>query len=244
MKTETNKTQTVKESIKNDLKWAENQGLSHIEEKESDDTEVEKDGSKVDEGVKENEEYIDDKSNREDGSEVTYTRVLVTKTIKIQDLEDDQDTEAEMANYIHQLVQTWIKRKDIVCVQDLYDGQTTTELENYNTWLSDPRQIGQKTVKVELFFAVELPYSLKEIVEKDKIKFKRDNVWIEQKRTGYEHTNKVGFLTGPIVKRANMNYYENLIKYLGKLNEGEVEIKKKMVYKGQEEEWCITVHSI
>ena len=83
MTTETNEAHTVKESINNDLKWAENQGLSHVEEKESDNTEVENDESKVDKGMMENEEYIDDKSNREDGSDITYTRVLVTKTIKI-----------------------------------------------------------------------------------------------------------------------------------------------------------------
>ena len=53
------------------------------------------------------------------------------------------------------------------------------ELENYNTWLSDSRQTGRKTVRVELFFAVEISYSLKEVVEKDRMKFKRDNVWIE-----------------------------------------------------------------
>ena len=69
-------------------------------------------------------------------------------------------------------------------------------------------------------------------------------MWIEVKRTGDEHTNRIGFVTRPVIDRANIVWYEAIIKYLSEINEGEVEIKRNTVYEGVEREWCITVYSI
>jgi len=54
----------------------------------------------------------------------------------------------------------------------------------------------------------------------------------------------VGYLTGPIVDRANLDSYDTIMKYLRKIGDGEVEVKKNMVYKGSERKWCITIHSM
>ena len=40
-----------------------------------------------------------------------------------------------------------------------------------------------------------------------------------------------------------MEYYDRLTKHLGKLNEGELEVKKNIIYEGLEYEQCITIHS-
>ena len=77
---------------------------------------------------------------------------------------------------------------------------------------------------------------MKEIIDPDRNEYKRENIWIKHKRTGLEHTNKVGFLIDPIVDRASIEYYNKMIKHLGELEEGEVEIKKNTVYEGPEQE--------
>ena len=40
-----------------------------------------------------------------------------------------------------------------------------------------------------------------------------------------------------------MEYYDKMIKQLGRLKDGEVKVKKNTVYEGPEQQWCITVHS-
>ena len=67
---------------------------------------------------------------------------------------------------------------------------------------------------------------------------------MEVKRTGDKHTNRIGFVTRPVVDRVNIDWYEAMIKYLSGINEGGVEIKRNIVYEGVEREWCITVYSI
>ena len=111
-------------------------------------------------------------------------------------------------------------------------------------WLSEPRITGKKTLHIEIYFAVDTSMRLWEIIEQDISQLKKDRVRVEEKRTRNEHTNKVGFLTGPIVEKANMESYDKIVKYFGELEEGEVELKKKMVYDGPEEEWCITMYSV
>ena len=71
-----------------------------------------------------------------------------------------------------------------------------------------------------------------------------EQIKITEKRTGNEHTSRVGYLVGPIVDRANMKWYEQTCKNIGKVNGDEIELKKELVYKGNEREWCITIHSM
>ena len=85
--------------------------------------------------------------------------------------------------------------------------------------MSEQRVSGTNTLRVQVFFIIETNKSLKEIVEKDRNEYKRDNVWIERKRTDDNYTNQVGFLTGPIIDRANLNYYDKMSKELGRIKD-------------------------
>ena len=49
-----------------------------------------------------------------------------------------------------------------------------------------------------------------------------------------KHTNRLGYIVGPILDRVNMEWYERTFKRLEKLNNGELELKKDIVYKGGE----------
>jgi len=110
--------------------------------------------------------------------------------------------------------------------------------------LSDPRVTGKYTVRVELFFTIETALELRELIDLDRKEYKRSNMWIERKRTVNEHVTRVGFLTGPIVDSANLYEYDKMMKTLGGTNEGEVEVKRNMVYEGPESELCISVYSV
>jgi len=125
----------------------------------------------------------------------------------------------------------------------MYENKIIKDLTNYNDWLSEVRTMGKRTLRIEVFFVVETNKGLKEMIDLDRAEYKQKSIWIEQKRTGLEHTNKVGFLTGPIVDRVSMEYYDKMLKDLRGVEEGALEIKKKSVYEGSEEEWCITVYS-
>ena len=162
---------------------------------------------------------------------------------KLKEDDELQNFEADTAEYTKWLVEKWIKRKDIKGVQDTFTTETITDLTNLNLWLSETRKTGKKTVRVEVFFTAEMNVGLRDIIEHDIIELRKENVRLEQKRTSNEHTNKVGYLTGPIVDRVNMHYYDTLVKHLGDIDEGDVEIKKNRVYDGPEDEWCITIHS-
>ena len=56
------------------------------------------------------------------------------------------------------------------------------------------------------------------------------------KRTGDEHTSRVGFFVGPVVDKVNMGWYEKIIKQLGKIADEDIELKKQAVYEGSENE--------
>ena len=71
-----------------------------------------------------------------------------------------------------------------------------------------------------------------------------NNVWIEEKHTKHEHTNRVGFLIGLIVENANLMSYDTLVKYFRQIKDRDVEIKKNTVFEGNERKWCLTVYSI
>ena len=40
-----------------------------------------------------------------------------------------------------------------------------------------------------------------------------------------------------------MDYYDEMLKNMEQIGEGEVEVKRKIVFEGPEREWCITVYS-
>ena len=120
-----------------------------------------------------------------------------------------------------------------------------TDLTNYNHWLSDAKKTGKHTIRVEVFFTIQITKELREIIEADLPAFKQDRVRVDVKRTDNQHTTRLGYLTGPILDRVNLTWYDRMLKYVGKLNEGSLEVRKDFVYEGQDaNHLSITIHGI
>jgi hypothetical protein len=180
----------------------------------------------------------------EEGPVGQYVTILLTKHQKNQEDEEGMETAVEATHNIETMVTGWYERDIIAGVKDMYDNKTITTFNDYNLYLSEARVSGRDTTRVEIFFTIDTTYSVRELIEEDLPFLKRENLWLEEKRTENEHTNKVGFLSGPIVEKANMKWYDGMMKLKAEIGEGLVEIKKGPVYEGREEARCITVHSV
>ena len=77
--------------------------------------------------------------------------------------------------------------------------------------------------------------TFQEILE-EKIEYlKVEKIRVDVKRAKEEHTNKVGFLAGPVVTNANMPWYDAMLKHLGNIEEIDtLEVRKDVVREGQE----------
>ena len=51
-------------------------------------------------------------------------------------------------------------------------------------------------------------------------------------------------MTGPIVENVNMNEYNKIMTILGEVQSGELEVKRNIVYEGNEKQLCVTVYSV
>jgi len=204
----------------------------------------------IEEAVQDNESMDTDKNtgdaeddNEEETAETRFVKVLVTKTHKNQEEDDDYDTVINTTRVIECLVTGWIEKEYVQGVKDMENNNVMTDLRDYNLWLSEPKMTGTETTRVEIYFTIQTNMTLQDIIDEDIYELKQESMWMEVKRTGDEHTNRIGFITGPVVERANMGWYEAMMKHRGNIQEGEVEIKRNMVYEGKEKEWCITVYS-
>ena len=154
--------------------------------------------------------------------------ILVTKRHKIQDEEEDQDIICDTTRTLEEIATSWIVRKMIAGVKDQQhteEGEKhAKELQDCNIWLSDPKVTGTNAVQVEIFFTIKTEYALREIIEEDLDILKAERLRFNIKRTTDEHANKVGFLTGPIIDEVNMPWYDRMLKFQGKLEEGTMEV--------------------
>ena len=212
--------------MENEQKMTEKHQKECTQGEETEENNVNMEGSNENQDVQDNEVGNSDVSVRDNEGD-NYLKLLMIKTYKLKDDEDPQEIESDTALYAAWLMSKWIKRGDIEGVKDVFKNETIKDLTNYNFWLSKPRRTGKRTIKVELYFSVATSKWLKEIIDKDRKVFKKDNIWIEPKRTEDEHTNKVGYITGPVVDKANMSHYDTMIKYFGQIEDGKVELKKK-----------------
>jgi len=120
-------------------------------------------------------------------------------------------------------------------VQDINEkNKILTDVTRYNEWISEPKVTGSRVIRVELFITLETTLSLRELVDAQFEFIQREGLRLTVKRTGEEHTSRVGYLIGPVVDWANMKWYEEQCKKVGKLLEGEFELKKDTVYEGAE----------
>ena len=146
------------------------------------------------------------------------------------------DFQLDAMHNVAWIASSWKKRNNISKVRELQGNEFIHDLENWNQGLSEPRMSSKRTARVDLFFIVETVLELRGLVDLDCEECKRNNVWIKRKHALNEYANRVGFLTSPIANSANLNDYDNMMKKVGKSNEGEVEVKRNMACEGPERE--------
>ena len=71
---------------------------------------------------------------------------------------------------------------------------------------------------------MQTEYILRDIIEDDLDRLSKESVHVDVKRIAEEHTNKLGYLTGPIVDHMNMQWYDKILKYLANLDQGTLEV--------------------
>ena len=97
---------------------------------------------------------------------------------------------------------------------------------------------------MEVYFTVVTKLSIKDLVKNDIKELKDKKMQIKVKRTKDEHTKKVGFLSGTIISKVNIEQYEKTLFTLAKLDKGKAELRKETIYEGDIKSKCITIHSI
>ena len=88
----------------------------------------------------------------EEGHDIMYEeqphdviKILVTRRTHVDDEEeDDDDTTANALQKVEKLVRKWIKKDMVKGVVHQFDNNITTEIENYNSWLSSTKVSGRK----------------------------------------------------------------------------------------------------
>ena len=170
-----------KERIKNDIKMTENQEEIHENVGSQD---MYDDNTTETEDVQHEDKGIDGVKDTEDQKDpgLKYMTVLVRKTYKPDEEDEQGELESQTAQHAEKIVQKWIKRKDIIGVQDITEEDLITdgeELSNYNLWLSEVRTVGKHTLRLEVFFVVVTAKGLKDLVAPDRMEYKRNNIWVE-----------------------------------------------------------------
>ena len=100
-------------------------------------------------------------------------------------------------------------------------------MRDYSQWMSKPKVIGTRVIKVEIFFTIKSTLNIRELAQDQLEYLKREGIRVDMKRTVDEHTTKVGFIVGPLVDRANMEWYQETLVAAGHLEQGHMELKKK-----------------
>ena len=106
------------------------------------------------------------------------------------------------------------------------NNNITTEIENYNSWLSSTKMSRRKQKRVELFFAVQTACSLRELIEEELRCVKKEKLLLEIKRTIDGHVHRIGRLTGAIKECVNVEWCEQTLSTLGNIRIEEFELKK------------------
>jgi len=132
------------------------------------------------------------------------------------------------------LVKFWINQDLIKGVKDITNDKEMilNIVTNYSLWLSELKVTGSKVIRVEIFFTIRRTTTVRELVQSQINFLQKEQMRVEIKQTAKEHTQKLGILVGPIVDRANLGWYEKAIVNMTEICEGEVELKKDIVYEG------------
>ena len=130
-------------------------------------------------------------------------------------------------------------------VKDIVEkDKVLTDVTGYNDWLSGPKVIGSRVIRVEIYFIIKTKSSLRDLVQSQIDFIQREELRIMIKRIGDEYTGRIGYLVGLVIDWANMNWYEEQYRKYGNLAREEIELKKDMVYKGAEVQRCIIIYGM
>ena len=109
--------------------------------------------------------------------------------------------------------------------------------------MSEPKVLGSRVLMVEIFFATKTNAAFRDLMQGQKELFQKQKIRIDVKRTADEYTTRLGHVVGPIVDRENIGWHEETTKILVKIDVGEVELKKDVMWEGDERHWCMVAHS-
>ena len=152
----------------------------------------------------------------------TIKNILIIKKQTITEEKDDQDIIISTCRNIQAIVKYWIQQKQIEGVKDmLEDGDTfIKDVRDYSRWMSEPKVLGTRVIKVEIFFTIKSGLTIRELIQ-DQLEFlQQEQIRVDFKRTIGEYTTKVGYIVGLVVDRVNMGWYEEALKRAGRMNEG------------------------
>ena len=137
---------------------------------------------------------------------------------------------------IQDIVECWTQQSQIEGVQDMHqpNEQFIADARDYSQWMSEPKVIGTRVIKVEVFFTIKSTLNIREFTQDQLEYLKREGIRVDMKRTVNEHTTKVGFIVGPLVDRANVEWCQETLVAAGHLEQGHMELKKEVVYEGEE----------
>jgi len=79
------------------------------------------------------------------------------------------------------------------------ENKVLTDVRQYNEWLSEPKVTSNRLVRVKIFFTAIMVTPLHELVQNQMEFLQNERIKKTEKRTGNEHTSRVGYLVGPIV---------------------------------------------
>ena len=118
------------------------------------------------------------------------------------------------------------------------------DVRNYSKWMSEPKVLGSRVLRVEIFFAIKTNTAFRDAIQGQICFFQKQKIRVDVKRTVEEHTASLGCIVRYIVGRANMGWCEEAMKKLRTMKMGEVELKKDAVWEGDGNQWCIEVHGV
>ena len=113
-------------------------------------------------------------------------------------------------------------------VIDILDKKIVrTDITRYSEWLSDPKVIGNRVIRVDIFFTIRTKTTVRDLVQSQIEFLKSENVRVEIKQTNNKHTTRIGYLIGPVVDWANINWYKENCKAKAQIVDGALELKKE-----------------
>ena len=85
------------------------------------------------------------------------------------------------------------------------------KLDNYDKvkkWLWNPRVIGNKVKKVDLFYVIQSKYAVVELVKSEIEYCKEKQISIIIKNKNIKHVKYIGFLNSLCIKYSNIEFYQ------------------------------------